>query len=434
MKLGPRRIRRPGVTDGRPLADLAPKLSPSLWRLRVQNELGTLDEYMPFPADRDYIGAIRERFGAGRWRVRLIRRPGRSTSGERQKLGLAPFRSFEGVYVPEHPGAPAPVQPPPDEDGPRVVQADGEPIEDEAVQQELRAAARVDAECTRIEAEARLKKLRSGLAGAPERGPADAFAVMLEQQGTMFRELLRQSEAREARMMAELQTLRDRLSAPPPAPSNLVAAAAAPAAGLEGLKGSLALVREVLAVADQFRGESGGGDAGDDDSMAGGIVRVLREARGLLGVLPATRGEGVATPSQVPQKVNGQAPQRAHRATAVHGAAATQRRRVELFLAQLLEETEVESDPAAVVDSLGDSIGLLPLPVRAALDRGDWRAAWTACAPFIGPEKWNDLDGVLSQSTGAQTWLAEFAAACVPEDDDVEPEPEEPANAEGTTN
>lgn len=400
------------------LHQLAPSLDPSIWTLRVLNESGTLDEYIAFPLDADYVRAIRDRFGVGHYRVRLVRRAGRSVRAERERLGIGSKRPFEAVTVPAVSGGTPPAEAETFAgETERQVENAGEGIH-EPVQRELREAARIEAECHRIEAEAKLKKLKLGLSDPKHAG--DPFAVVLEQQAAMFRELLRASEAREARLLQEMAQLRQ-------APQNASAVGSLPAQGLGSLKDTLGLLREVLSVADQFRGDAVA-ESGDDDSAAGGIVRVMREAKGLLSMMPVAPARAPApapgrqaAPGPRPMPQNGAAPKR------ISTPANLARQRVESFLAQLVEEATLGSSPDAVANALDESIGLLPASVREPLDEGNWRAAWSACAQILGGEKWNELDASLQQSTEVQLWLEAFAASCQQEPE----EPEERKNAEG---
>jgi hypothetical protein len=89
---------------------------------------------------------------------------------------------------------------------------------------------------------------------------------------------------------------------------------------------------------------------------------------------------------------------------------------VRAFARALFVEIANGSDPQAVADSSMDSIGLLPAPVRQALEAGNWRAAWHACAPFLGAEEWKKIDQGLNQNQEATAWCEAFAKA-VPDDE-----------------
>jgi hypothetical protein len=254
------------------LDQVARNLTPELWQLRVRSTDGQLDETLPWPEDGRWRDELAEHFGVGQYEVKLTQRPGRNTREERGRLGVPTKPSWELVELRE---AARPRVAPPlttaSEPAAPIAFEHANVDDDEAVQRELRETARIEAECARVEAEAKLRRLKAGLdptAPASDGGAAD----VVRQLGEMMREQARTAAEREARLMQELA----RRASPEPT------------AGLMGLRESLGLVREVLGMTEAFRAERAaevGGD-GEASGAAGSIVQVLREARGLLGAWP----------------------------------------------------------------------------------------------------------------------------------------------------
>lgn len=373
---------------------VASDLTPGLWRMRVRfvdDDGDDAEMILNWPADGAWRSTILDAVGPVEAEVKLEPRPGRNTKDERRRLKLPRQIQPLAVAVADNTRRPSPSV----EDAPAPLDLPSDDP-DEAVKREMRETARLEAECARVEAEAKLRRLKAGLDGAVA-GADTGFAEMLRQQAELWREMLRESRERESRLLAEL--------------GKRSAAAPEQAAGLVGLRESLGLVREVLSVADSFRGDAGGdGDAGD--SGAGGIVRVLREARGLLGVLPQ---RAMAAPAALAAPTAPAAPAGPAGPAAPAGAGApaadAAARRVRAFVQQLVEELSVGSEPESVADELAAAVGLLPAPVRQGLDAGSWRQAWQAILPFVGAAEWNQVDAFLASSPVSTEWLDKFALA-----------------------
>lgn len=371
------------------LDQVARNLTPELWQLRVRSTDGQLDETLPWPEDGRWRDELAEHFGVGQYEVKLTQRPGRNTREERGRLGVPTKPSWELVELRE---AARPRVAPPlttaSEPAAPIAFEHANVDDDEAVQRELRETARIEAECARVEAEAKLRRLKAGLdptAPASDGGAAD----VVRQLGEMMREQARTAAEREARLMQELA----RRASPEPT------------AGLMGLRESLGLVREVLGMTEAFRAERAaevGGD-GEASGAAGSIVQVLREARGLLGAWPRP----VALPTSP-------------RAAAVPGLPAPPagEQRVRSFVETLVNELTIGSDPETVAEQLEANVGLLPEPIRRQLDAGSWRGAWQEIARYVDADEWSAVDGMLAASPASADWLDRFAAALTLEGDD----------------
>lgn len=390
---------------------IATDLTPSLWRLRVVAEDGT-DTYVAWPDDGDWRRAILEHIGAGEFRLRLTRRAGRNTQEERRRLKLPAKPQWLAVDVADaqrvEEATPAPdlaEEPAPFDPSMR---------DDDDVRNVLRETARIEAECARVEAEHKLRRLRAGLDGAVPAGDA-GLAEVMRQQAEVWREMLREAREREARLLAELT----RRSSQPDGQ----------AAGLVGLRESLGLVREVMSMTDSFRSDSGGGGDDDDElgeGTAGNIVRVLREARGLLGAIPRPNMERIAAapPRAMPLPAAPATPL-APPAPAPAAPAATQpaeaaKVRVRAFVQQLIEELTIGSEPESVADELASAVGLLPSSVRQPIDAGSWPQAWQAIMPYIGINEWNQVDSLLASSPTSVEWLERFVKAYTSDQSNVD--------------
>lgn len=415
-----------------PVRELLPQLTAANWWLVVRpGRRGGKDSERRFPLTHVdpadpiafLLDCVSQVAGEGWARIRLRAR--RSVVADRARLGLPssqmPFELVRGDQT-RPSGLPGTSL--------RHVQVDDDDEPDDvaplssAEEREQRETARLRAQIDRRQAELDLARVEREFAAAqPQQAPAanasrDLFVVLLEQQAQTFRLLLDAASKREAELLA---ALRERGAVGQVAPT--------PAPAVDPLGSAVDLVRKVLSVADDIRGAGGGGG---DDGESGELVKILREAKGLLQIGAAAGGSPGGSIGARPEVVPAPRPalRQVRRAGVGDDVSKMREDRCSRFVGSLISEARNGSDAATVADRLADQAGLLPPTVRQGIEAGNWRAAWQAMAPFLG-EGWHGLDSLLVADAAASQWvqecIAELAAVLA---DDGEPETDDDAAPE----
>lgn len=404
--------------------------TPKLWRLRVAivrlddaaatQEVPT-ETTVAFPEDRDVAAAIaRHLHEPGSYRVSPIARSrGPAAVDERKRLlAGAPLPRALVVVTAEHcaavaaagaadpAAAPAAPRRGPSAMDPDVADARRRADVAEARRREAEAAAaarRAERQESGGDQGPMLSLLRTFLerqAPAPSATPDGSILAVLQQQAqqtqTLLLAMLEQARQRETQLLRALEEARR-----PTGDAELPE--------LGGVKRTIELftaIREMMDRPDLRREPSEPRDL--TTTIVEQFAPLLPQLLGMRA--PAAGAAATANPAATPETPAKQSVRffepEPPPAGSLPGAS-----RVHAFVARVVTEAANGSDPDAVADGLADDVGLLPLPLRAALDVGDAKRMLAVARSYLAPEAATALDELLRSTPSAMTWLDQFALA-----------------------
>jgi len=277
------------------------------------------------------------------------------------------------------------------------------------IERELAEAQRLRAVAERRQAELELARIESQSPRPTAAPPAPVIAAAPGLDFAGLASLLRVlAEQREDKWPPVLEQLREQLQQLRAAPAPVPVPAAPPADSVASVKDALGLVQQVVALVRGFREQDGGmDDSGDEPND---LVRVLREARGLVGMARATVGAAADAPSQVRRPREPRPSPSLKLLPSEADKTAMLRERVRRFALRVFGEAACEADPAAAADALEAEASRLPEPLRLALGTGQWQSVWTATASMLGQDEWTEADRRIAALPALRTWLEEFTS------------------------
>lgn len=391
-----------------------------LWRLQVR-QLTNVDGGVPvrstidMPQDGDVENALaRAGFPPARYSVRpeFKGRKGESWTIERRKLLMAAYTKIPVAVVELSPNLAAA---PRSEQKARGSVLHARELADLAVERKRQVEAeleiaRMEADKDRLRApvpefnpDAMLEKLAAKLQPQPQQ-QGDLVLEVVKLQGKMLENAMAAiAKAQEAMLQRIEQAVAQQAPAAQPAPGNALPGIIDQLEAMERLRD---LVQDRTAPKSELR-------EGLD------LIReflAMRAGAAAGSVPPAMQGTPPARMAQVPGRTAGPA-------ALPSGPGADKqvlRQRCEQFVGALVHELQNDSDPDAVADAVWEQVGFLPGPVRSELQRGDWQRAWAALQLHVDADTWQGLDAMLKGSPESMAWLAKFAQALTPEDEDAE--------------